>query len=107
VKPKLGSWVKGEHGHGVIVAMSIGWCVYHDVEEGIEYAEPWEQIGVLVDPPDAPDSVQLNGPDCPVVSKKEITASRCAGCGGAGGVLAASEPTILCANCRPVWNSPQ
>ena len=70
VKPKLGWYVNGEQGSGTIVAMSIGWCIYHDHEEDIEYAEPWENISVTVDQPDAPASVVLIGKECPVVPKK-------------------------------------
>jgi archaellum component FlaF (FlaF/FlaG flagellin family) len=71
VKPKLGWWVNGAQGDGTIVAMSLGWCIYHDPESDTEYAEPWEQISVSVEQPDAPESVMLVGPECQATPKKK------------------------------------
>ena len=96
VKPKLGWFVNGAQGSGTIIAMSIGWCIYHDLEADIEYAEPWEQISVAVDQPDAPESVLLDGPERPVQEKHLL---RCMGCGDVCGTQASPVPSFLCTHC--------
>lgn len=69
MKVKVGMKVYGECSHGTVVAMSKEWCIYQAKEKNgdvHEYAEPWFDIMVAHDGPDAVVSSVNESRDVPI-----------------------------------------
>lgn len=65
IKPYLGMHVNGSTESGVIVAMSEQYCVFRDMNTGVEYVDEWGLVCATLEPPkfDQFEFVKASGPE--------------------------------------------